>query len=175
MRTNVLRAAGALALSVFTGACVFESPVPLGPASTAEQVASLVGVYVVLPDVPADEGAAADIVRVREFNERELLITVVTSAWSADMRGFITRVKDVSFMNLQELDTEPGDSEPRPFMFARYEWDGDVIEVRLLSDRIRESFTSPAALRAWLESRLDDPTIYDDPIRMRRLPRDARG
>jgi hypothetical protein len=174
MRNNVLRAAGALALSVFTSACVFESPVPLGPASSAEQVASLVGVYVVLPDDPADEGAAADTVRVREINERELLITFGPGAWTADMRGFITRVKGVSFMNVQELGTEPGDSEPRPFMFARYEWDGDVVEVRMLSG-IRESFTSTAALRAWLESRLDDPTIYDEPARMRRLPGGTRG
>lgn len=170
MKTNVLRAAPGLAFSLIAGACVFESAVPLAPPSGAEQAAPPVGVYLVLPDDPDDEGTGGDFVRIRAFNEREFLITVTEGSRSTDMRGFMTSVKGVPFMNMQELGTEGGESEPRPFMFARVGWDGDVLEVRTLSNVSRESFTSSSALRAWLESRLDDPDIYDKALRLRRIP-----
>ena len=120
-----------------------DAPVPLGPAEDATTMESLEGHWEPVPGQTSDELVS---LRITPFNEHEYYLEY----WSQDkvaqfpeilrMRGYITRVGDVPFANIQFIEDEDDD-----YLIVQFEMSDDqILGMRFVNESMDHIETSEA-------------------------------
>jgi len=160
MRTFLL----VVTCTLLAGAC-HKSAVPIAPVSAAPFDSSVTGIWQEL-------GPDSVVLSVFEFRAPEYFVELNTPAGRSPLdakeppfraRAFITRVGGSTFINIDELT-----GRPRAYSFYRFEVKGDTLVGYELNEAAHK-FASSQELTAFLSAHLDDPSIYSEPVRFRRV------
>ncbi len=136
--------------------CPLESKYPISDPENARVPNELLGIWHC--PIANEEPARMKIVK---FNDHEFLFETYEEDQSISLaRGFVSEIKDTTFINYQEL----GASLSEPFGFAIYNVDKSwTLSIRAVEDTLFPTrFKSSKALRKALRKNLDDPELSEE-------------
>ncbi|MEO5511176.1 MAG: hypothetical protein ABIV28_03105 [Longimicrobiales bacterium] len=153
-------AAVALSALVLTG-CPYHGSVPLGePAGPLDP--RLLGDWRLSSEPASEHPFASGRLLISRFDDDEYAVVGSGACPAAGGRGYLTTVDGRTFLNVHEQGEE-GKYRVTKVDFVK----GGVLLRDLDSDF--DTVSTTTALRALVQSRIDDPTIFDDSITRARV------
>jgi len=157
-----------LALLLLVG-CLYDAPL-----TTEHRIAidpAVLGLWEATgPDGTAPE--ARDRIMILQFSDTEYLIHYIATADARYYRGYPVQVGGLTCVQLQVIGTPEGmpGSGTKPFVPVSYGIADGQLEVRVPNtDLIDVNLHGSAALRQAFLAHKDDPRLFRDPVRFRRL------
>jgi hypothetical protein len=109
---------------------------------------------------------------ILKYSDTEYLIHYIASADARYYRGYPIEIGGVACVQLQVIGTPKGmpDKGTKPFIPVSYSLIEGQLEVRLPNtDLIDTDLQDSAALRQAFLAHKDEPQLFRDPVRFRRL------
>jgi len=153
-------------LSIFlVCACVYE--VPLVEEDVLSVDPQLAGIWQEIPE----EGEAEDLddrLIILPFSETEYVAILSPGDGGLYFRAYPIRVGDMTLIQLEWLGVDPEEGER--YHVCQYMLQNGVLTVETLNDDvISDEIKDSAALRAALLENRDNPELFDEPDRYRRV------
>jgi hypothetical protein len=157
-----------LALLLLIG-CLYDSPltaehrIPLDP--------TVLGLWEAV-DADGQDSAPKDRIMILKFSDTEYMIHYIATADARYYRGYPIEIGGVACVQLQVIGTPEGmpDKGTMPFIPVSYGLIDGQLEVRLPNtDLIDTDLKGSDALRQAFLAHKDDPQLFRDPVRFRRV------
>ena len=164
----LLRTLFALVATLCSVGCLYTVPVteehsvPVDPA--------VLGLW---EEVPEGEGRAEapPQMLVLQFSQTEYLVEYPVGKEAFYFRAWPVKVAGLTAVQLQVIrDNEGRLTTPKPYHVVAYQAREGMLEVRTLNDDlVGREFATPKALVAAIEAHRDDPELFREPGRFRRV------
>jgi hypothetical protein len=154
---NMLRAIVPAVLLLLLTACPYSGPVSLGEPDPALFEPGLLGGW-----VSADTGGPGPL--FLQLDGPRYLAVLPDECPDGGGWAYLAEAGGAMFVNIQfGIDSVV-------YLVARLDLDGDQLEIRYLSDRVKSLATDPESFRGAVAARLDDPLLYEPAQRYAREP-----
>ncbi len=157
-----------IVVTIAASGCTFKSPMPLGLPGDAWVDSELLGEWhAVDKDGDVDKKTS---VTIMQFNDQEYFLKLRGVGGGGIYRAYATRVSEVPFLNVQELD--PGVAyELRKYRFFTWTIKGnDILLLRALKgDLVRDKYKSIEDFRGLVEQHLGKPELTEELVRAKRV------
>ncbi len=148
--------------------CPLSTTLPLGPSIDAPMDSRIVGKWVFMEDAGDTKEAAA--LSILPFNEHEYYAEVIEKGRTTDRyRAYLTVIEGVPFLNVQEIREDPA---RRTFMFVKVSVSENTLALAVVEDTLasKKKPSTSDELRQFIREHIENPSLYDTPMKFRRLP-----
>jgi hypothetical protein len=150
---------------ILLSSCVFEAPfeanakIPVDPA--------LLGRW----EKISDDGDAERI-RVLQHSDNEYVVEYPVGEKAMVFRAFAVELAGADFIQVQWIGTAAGPVKDgdRKYHLLKVAVDGETMDMRVINaDVLGKEHNDAAAMKDTFEKRKDDPKLFDEPVKFRKV------